>query len=122
MYLVSDHAPAYIHSIDGNDLPDWMYDLLRADSMDHDWKMLDYCDGDWKYKLDLKIVDPTPVSELVKFHEGEKGYNADSYPFQDWHKKEDSFRKYIGMLLIIHHVRDNVDADIIAANLLAVSI
>jgi hypothetical protein len=122
MLEITDHSPVYIHSVNGSDLPEWMYDLLRADSMDHDYKMLDYQDGDWKYKLDLNLGDLTPVDELVKFQEGEDGYDESSYPHKSWSDTTDDFDEYIGMLLIVHHVRANVPAHVIAANLLAVSI
>jgi hypothetical protein len=124
MLAITDHSPAYIHTIRGYDLPDWMYQMLRDDALEYDYKMLDYQDGDFKYKLSLKIDDPTPVSELVKFQEGEEGYDETTYPYNGWVDDADdgNFDKYIGMLLIQHHVRANVPPHVVATDLLAVSI
>lgn len=124
MLAIFDHSPQYIHSIRGHDLPDWMYEMLREDSMEFDYKMLDYQDGDWMYKLNLVLDDQTPVAELNKYREREDGYDEETYPYKSWDDVADDgdFDKYLGMLLIIHHVRANVPAHVIATNLLAVSI
>lgn len=122
MFAITNHSPAYIHSIGGHNLPSGMRELIRKDANEHEYKMLNYLDGDYTYVVDLAIVDPTPLSELEKFAEEEDGYDESTYPYSSWFESMDDvdFDVYIQWMILVHYIRANVPEQVIATNLFAV--
>lgn len=122
MFEITDHSPAYVHSIGGHNLPEHLRELIREDANENEYKVLDYMDGDFKYVVDLALVDPTPLCDLVKFSDGEDGYDESTYPYKNWAEDSDDmeFNIYVEWMLLVHHIRANVPAHVIATNLFAV--
>ena len=113
----------YLWTIDIMDLPEEHQDAFRAFGMENEYDCIDYHDGDYHLKLDFLAAakDQTSLEAMEPFIEEDDDVFETDYPFEEWrkHKSHSTFTDYLGWVLAMRYVVEQLSPEIVAENKIA---